>query len=68
MALQSTAQPAACGLLQPAAVLSAQIITPDGPPNKQAVQMIRSLDVSLEKKLLQQQDLQITDLQDRDPF
>lgn len=67
MALQATAQPAACGLLQPAAVLSAQIITPDGPPNKQAAQMIRSLDVSL-KKSCSNSELQITDLQDREPF
>lgn len=35
---QSTTQPAACRLLQPTAVLSAQIITKDGSPSKQAFQ------------------------------
>lgn len=37
-ALQSTTQPAACRLFQPRAVLSAQIITKDRPPSKQALQ------------------------------
>lgn len=36
--LQSTTQPVACRLLQPRAVLSAQIITKDRPPSKQAFQ------------------------------
>lgn len=43
VALQSTTQPAACRLLQPTAVLSAQIITKDRPPSKQAFQMSHSL-------------------------
>lgn len=42
-ALQSTTQPAACRLLQPMAVLSAQIITKDRPSSKRAFQVNQSL-------------------------
>lgn len=39
-ALQPTTQPVACRLLQPTAVLSAQIITKDRPASKQAFQIV----------------------------
>lgn len=43
-------KPAACRLLQPMAVLSAQIITKDRPPSKKAFQMNHSLLVFPRKK------------------
>lgn len=50
VALLLITKPTAHRLLQPTAVLSAQIITKEGPPSKQAFQMNHSLPVFVRKK------------------